>query len=50
MPDQRGILRNYVKYEAELRSGTNVKQMVLRALQFAQSDPRAPSTSPARAR
>ncbi len=42
VPDQRGILRNYVKYEAELRTGTNVKQMVLRALQFAQSDPKGP--------
>jgi acetolactate synthase-1/2/3 large subunit len=40
--DQRGIVRNYVKYEAELRTGTNIKQMVLRALQFAQSDPKGP--------
>jgi acetolactate synthase-1/2/3 large subunit len=40
--DQRGIVRGYVKYEAELRTGTNIKQMVLRALQFAQSDPKGP--------
>lgn len=40
--DQRGIVRGYVKYEAELRTGTNIKQMVHRALQFAQSDPKGP--------
>ena len=40
--DQRGIVRGYVKYEAELRTGANIKQMVLRALQFAQSDPKGP--------
>jgi acetolactate synthase-1/2/3 large subunit len=40
--DQRGIVRGYVKYEAELRTGANVKQMVLRALQFAASDPKGP--------
>ena len=40
--DQRGIVRGYVKYEAELRTGTNVKQMVRRALQFAGSDPKGP--------
>jgi acetolactate synthase-1/2/3 large subunit len=40
--DQRGIVRPYVKYEAELRTGTNIKQMVHRALQFAQSDPKGP--------
>jgi len=42
MPDQRGIVRGYVKYEAELRTGTNMKQMVHRALQFAASDPKGP--------
>jgi acetolactate synthase-1/2/3 large subunit len=42
MADQRGILRGYVKYEAEFRSGTNVKQLVHRALQFAASDPKGP--------
>ena len=40
--DQRGIVRGYVKYEAELRTGANVKQMVHRALQFAASDPKGP--------
>jgi acetolactate synthase-1/2/3 large subunit len=42
MADQRGILRGYVKYEAEFRTGTNVKQLVHRALQFAASDPKGP--------
>jgi acetolactate synthase I/II/III large subunit len=42
VPDQRGIVRQYMKYENELRTGKNVKQIVLRALQFAHSDPRGP--------
>jgi acetolactate synthase I/II/III large subunit len=42
VPDQRGIVRQYVKYENELRSAKNVKQIVLRALQFAHSDPPGP--------
>jgi acetolactate synthase-1/2/3 large subunit len=42
VPDQRGIVRQYVKYENELRTGKNVKQIVLRALQFAHSDPQGP--------
>src|SRR5881409_2559206 len=29
--DQRGILRNYVKYDNEIRTGRNVKQIVYRA-------------------
>ena len=40
--DQRGIVRGYMKYDNELRSGTNIKQMVHRALQFAHSDPKGP--------
>src|SRR5215467_8200741 len=42
VPDQRGIVRQYVKYENELRTAKNVKQIVFRALQFAHSDPRGP--------
>jgi acetolactate synthase I/II/III large subunit len=42
VPDQRGIVRQYMKYENELRSAANVKQIVLRALQFAHSDPKGP--------
>ncbi|MBO0806300.1 MAG: thiamine pyrophosphate-requiring protein, partial [Nocardiopsaceae bacterium] len=40
--DQRGILRNYVKYDNEIRTGTNVKQLVHRALQIARSEPAGP--------
>jgi thiamine pyrophosphate-dependent acetolactate synthase large subunit-like protein len=40
--DQRGILRNYVKYDNELRTGRNVKQVIHRALQVAASEPAGP--------
>jgi acetolactate synthase-1/2/3 large subunit len=40
--DQRGIVRGYMNYDAELRTGRNVKEMVYRALQFANSDPKGP--------
>jgi acetolactate synthase-1/2/3 large subunit len=40
--DQRGLVRGYVKYENELRTGHNVKQIVHRAMQFAHSDPKGP--------
>jgi acetolactate synthase I/II/III large subunit len=40
--DQRGILRGYVKYDNEIRSGRNVKQIVHRALQIARSEPAGP--------
>jgi acetolactate synthase I/II/III large subunit len=40
--DQRGILRNYVKYDTELHTGKNVKQLVHRALQIARSEPAGP--------
>ncbi len=42
VPDQRGIVRQYVKYENELRTGKNVKQIVHRAMQLASSDPKGP--------
>ena len=42
VPDQRGIVRQYMKYENELRTARNVKQIVFRALQFAASDPKGP--------
>jgi acetolactate synthase I/II/III large subunit len=41
--DQRGIVRNYMKYDNEVRTGKNIKQLVHRALQFAQSDPKGPA-------
>ena len=40
--DQRGIVRQYMKYDNELRTGRNVKQIVHRAMQFAHSDPMGP--------
>jgi acetolactate synthase I/II/III large subunit len=40
--DQRGILRGYVKYDNEIRTGRNVKQLVHRALQLARSEPAGP--------
>jgi acetolactate synthase-1/2/3 large subunit len=40
--DQRGILRNYVKYDNEIRTGKNAKQLVHRALQIARSEPAGP--------
>lgn len=40
--DQRGIMRGYSKYDNEIRTGKNVKQLVHRAMQFAKSDPPGP--------
>jgi acetolactate synthase-1/2/3 large subunit len=42
VPDQRGIVRQYVKYENELRTAANVKQIVHRSMQIAHSDPKGP--------
>lgn len=42
VPDQKAILGQYCRYAAEIKTGTNVKQMVNRALQFAKSDPQGP--------
>lgn len=40
--DQRGIVRGYVKYDNEIRTGSNVKEIVHRALQLASSEPKGP--------
>ncbi|HEY8043705.1 MAG TPA: thiamine pyrophosphate-requiring protein [Streptosporangiaceae bacterium] len=40
--DQRGMLRGYAKYDHEIRTGRNVKQLVHRALQIARSEPAGP--------
>jgi acetolactate synthase I/II/III large subunit len=40
--DQRGIVRGYVRYDNEIRLGANAKQIVNRALQFANSEPKGP--------
>ena len=42
VPDQRGIVRQYMKYDNELRHARNVKQIVHRSLQLAHSDPKGP--------
>ncbi|MFZ4451719.1 thiamine pyrophosphate-requiring protein [Salibacterium aidingense] len=40
--DQRGIIRSYVKWDYDIRTGKNVKQLVYRAIQLANSDPKGP--------
>ncbi|HEY4355268.1 MAG TPA: thiamine pyrophosphate-requiring protein [Acidobacteriaceae bacterium] len=40
--DQRGLVRGYTKYDNELRTGGNIKEIVHRAMQFAASDPCGP--------
>ncbi|HLH49892.1 MAG TPA: thiamine pyrophosphate-requiring protein [Roseiarcus sp.] len=40
--DQRGIVREYMKYNNEFRTGRNIKTIVRRAMQFAHSDPQGP--------
>src|SRR5580658_5418353 len=40
--DQRGLVRGYMRYDNEIRTGRNIKQMIHRAMQFAHSDPRGP--------
>jgi acetolactate synthase I/II/III large subunit len=42
VPDQRGIVRGYTKYDNEIRTGRNVGQLVRRALQIAHSQPAGP--------
>ncbi|PWC36497.1 thiamine pyrophosphate-requiring protein [Azospirillum sp. TSO35-2] len=40
--DQRGLVRGYMKYDNEIRTGRNVRQLVNRAFQLAYSDPKGP--------
>lgn len=40
--DQRGIVREYVKWDYEIRTGVNVQQVIYRASQMAQSSPCGP--------
>jgi thiamine pyrophosphate-dependent acetolactate synthase large subunit-like protein len=42
VPDQKQILAQYCRFTGEIKSGTNVKQLVNRALSFASSDPKGP--------
>lgn len=43
VPDQRGIVRQYMKYDHEIRSPHNATQLTLRALQFATTSPQGPT-------
>src|SRR4051812_35535448 len=43
VPDQKAIVAQYCRYNAEIKSGKNIKQMVNRALQFSTSDPKGPT-------
>jgi acetolactate synthase-1/2/3 large subunit len=40
--DQQGLVRGYVKYSHEIRTGVNAGQLVRRALQIARSEPAGP--------
>src|SRR5580693_4603637 len=42
VPDQRGIVREYMKYNNELRTPHDVKPLVHRGLQCAHTEPRGP--------
>ena len=42
VPDQKQIVAQYCRYTGEIKTGSNVKQVVNRALQFAKSDPQGP--------
>ncbi|CAK7234991.1 hypothetical protein SBRCBS47491_009138 [Sporothrix bragantina] len=43
VPDQRAIVRQYMRYEHEIRRPHNAVQLVLRAVQFMMSEPRGPA-------
>lgn len=40
--DQRGIVREYVKWDYDIRTGRNIKQLISRAMHLATSDPKGP--------
>ncbi|KAH7118055.1 thiamine pyrophosphate enzyme, N-terminal TPP binding domain-containing protein [Dactylonectria estremocensis] len=40
--NQKDIVGQYCRYSTEIRTGTNIKQIVNRALSFASSDPKGP--------
>ncbi|KAH7329535.1 thiamine pyrophosphate enzyme, N-terminal TPP binding domain-containing protein [Stachybotrys elegans] len=42
VPDQKQIIGQYCRYSGEIKTGTNIKQMVNRALQFSKSAPQGP--------
>ncbi|KAH9915077.1 thiamine diphosphate-binding protein [Fomitopsis serialis] len=42
IPDQAAIVRQYMRYTAQISSGVSAAKTIMRALQFAQSDPKGP--------
>lgn len=42
IPDQKAIVAQYCRYTGEIKRGSNVKQLVNRALSFATSEPKGP--------
>ncbi|KAJ3976037.1 thiamine diphosphate-binding protein [Lentinula raphanica] len=42
IPDQTAIVRQYMRYTAEINSGRNIVQLIKRALQIATSEPKGP--------
>lgn len=42
VPDQKQIVAQYCRYTGEIKTGSNVKQLVNRALQWAKSGPQGP--------
>ncbi|KAI0330509.1 thiamine diphosphate-binding protein [Cubamyces sp. BRFM 1775] len=42
VPDQPSIVRQYMRFTAQIQSGKNAAKMVMRALQIAKSEPRGP--------
>lgn len=42
VPDQHGIVRSYMKWAMSVRTGKNMRQLVYRGLQIAQSEPAGP--------
>jgi len=43
VPDQKQIVAQYCRYAGEFKTSLNIKQIVNRALQFANSDPKGPA-------
>ncbi|RDX48760.1 thiamine diphosphate-binding protein [Lentinus brumalis] len=42
VPDQPAIVRQYMRYTAQIQSGKNASKVILRALQIATSEPKGP--------
>lgn len=42
IPDQAAIVRQYMRHTALIRTGKNVSQVIMRALSFANTEPKGP--------